>query len=97
MFAIVGAAFVPIAVPMFCMNNSELYSKMLNLSTWSSSSMSVSVDTVLSCLVYFSLSFFSVYLWGQLCERVTVTDGCRLYNFYEHVITQQLISAIVIV
>jgi hypothetical protein len=33
----------------------------------------------------------------MLCERDTVTDvDCRLYNFYEHVITQQLISAIII-
>ncbi len=38
--------------------------------------------------------FFILYslLWGRLCERVTVTDGCRLYNLYELVTTQQLIS-----
>jgi hypothetical protein len=37
---------------------------------------------------------YSLYslLWGRLCERVTVTDGCRLYNLYEYVNTQQLIS-----
>jgi hypothetical protein len=42
--------------------------------------------TIVTIALYYSL------LWGQLCERVTVTDVSRLYNFYEHVITQQLIS-----
>jgi hypothetical protein len=40
---------------------------------------------------YASTGHLYSLLWGQLCERVTVTDVCRLYNFYEHVITQQLI------
>jgi hypothetical protein len=62
-----------------------------------------SFDLTLDNLSKYGLFTFSMYpmfehlvlyslLWGQLCERVTVTDVCRLYNFYEHVITQQLIS-----
>jgi hypothetical protein len=38
-------------------------------------------------ILYYSL------LWGRLCEHVTVTDGCRLYNLYMNIFnTQQLIS-----
>ncbi len=51
MLAIVGAALVPMAVPMFWTYSSELNSKMFSFRMWLSISISVLVVTVLSCLV----------------------------------------------
>jgi hypothetical protein len=44
------------------------------------------------CQSYVTVLSFILLLWGRLRERVTVTDVYRLYNLYEHVNTQQLIS-----
>jgi hypothetical protein len=51
MLAMVGAAFVPMAVPTFWMYSSELNSKILSFNTWLSISINVLVVTILSCLV----------------------------------------------
>jgi hypothetical protein len=40
---------------------------------------------------WFAVLLYS-FIMGRLCEHVTVTDGRRLCNLYEHVNTQQLIS-----
>jgi hypothetical protein len=31
---------------------------------------------------FYPSQFITVLLWDQLCEPVTVTDGCRLYNLW---------------
>jgi hypothetical protein len=38
--------------------------------------------TNLSLVNPFSLYILYSLLWGQLCERVTVTDVCRLYKYF---------------